>query len=33
MGSTQVRDVLAAQCLSMAKPRLRQVRVDGALAT
>jgi 3-isopropylmalate/(R)-2-methylmalate dehydratase large subunit len=27
-----VRDVLATQCLSMAKPKLRQVRVDGALA-
>jgi 3-isopropylmalate dehydratase large subunit/3-isopropylmalate dehydratase small subunit len=32
IGTTQVRDVLATQCLSMAKPRLRQVRVDGALA-
>src|SRR5437016_12808440 len=31
-GTTQVRDVLATQCLAMAKPKLRQVRVDGALA-
>ena len=33
IGTTQVRDVLATQCLAMAKPRLRQVRVEGALAT
>jgi 3-isopropylmalate/(R)-2-methylmalate dehydratase large subunit len=32
IGTTQVRDVLATQCLAMAKPRLRQVRVDGTLA-
>ncbi len=32
IGTTQVRDVLATQCLAMAKPKLRQVRVDGALA-
>src|SRR5690348_12050140 len=32
IGTTQVRDVLATQCLAMAKPGLRQVRVDGALA-
>jgi 3-isopropylmalate/(R)-2-methylmalate dehydratase large subunit len=32
IGTTQVRDVLATQCLSMAKPKLRQVRVDGTLA-
>ena len=32
IGTTQVRDVLATQCLSMAKPKLRQVRVDGALS-
>jgi 3-isopropylmalate/(R)-2-methylmalate dehydratase large subunit len=31
IGTTQVRDVLATQCLAMAKPRLRQVRIDGAL--
>ena len=30
--TAQVRDVLASQCLAMAKPRLRQVRVDGTLA-
>src|SRR3989475_5755107 len=32
IGTTQVRDVLATQCLAMAKPKLRQARVDGALA-
>jgi 3-isopropylmalate/(R)-2-methylmalate dehydratase large subunit len=32
IGTTQVRDVLATQCLAMAKPKLRQVRVDGSLA-
>ena len=32
IGTTQVRDVLATQCLSMAKPKLRQVRVEGQLA-
>ena len=32
IGTTQVRDVLATQCLTMAKPKLRQVRVDGTLA-
>jgi 3-isopropylmalate/(R)-2-methylmalate dehydratase large subunit len=32
VGTTQVRDVLATQCLAMAKPKLRQVRVEGALA-
>src|ERR671923_328721 len=32
IGTTQVRDVLATQCLAMAKPKLRQVRVDGRLA-
>jgi 3-isopropylmalate/(R)-2-methylmalate dehydratase large subunit len=31
IGTSQVRDVLATQCLAMAKPRLRQVRVEGAL--
>src|SRR5262249_36577032 len=31
IGTTQVRDVLATQCLAMAKPRIRQVRVDGSL--
>src|SRR5688500_8704944 len=29
IGTTQVRDVLATQCLAMAKPKLRQVRVEG----
>ena len=32
IGTTQVRDVLATQCLAMVKPKLRQVRVEGALA-
>jgi 3-isopropylmalate/(R)-2-methylmalate dehydratase large subunit len=32
IGTTQVRDVLATQCLAMAKPKLRQVKVDGKLA-
>src|SRR5258706_5979101 len=32
IGTTQVRDVLATQCLAMAKPKLRQVRVEGELA-
>jgi len=32
IGTSQVRDVLATQCLAMAKPRLRQVRVDGTLS-
>src|SRR5262245_33747254 len=32
IGTTQIRDVLATQCLVMAKPKLRQVWVDGALA-
>jgi 3-isopropylmalate/(R)-2-methylmalate dehydratase large subunit len=32
IGTTQVRDVLATQCLALAKPKLRQVRVEGALA-
>src|SRR5881628_1755959 len=32
IGTSQVRDVLASQCLAMAKPKLRQVRVEGALA-
>jgi 3-isopropylmalate/(R)-2-methylmalate dehydratase large subunit len=33
IGTTQVRDVLATQCLAMAKPKIRQVRVEGALAS
>jgi 3-isopropylmalate/(R)-2-methylmalate dehydratase large subunit len=32
IGTSQVRDVLATQCLAMAKPRLRQVRIEGKLA-
>jgi 3-isopropylmalate/(R)-2-methylmalate dehydratase large subunit len=32
IGTSQVRDVLATQCLAMAKPRLRQIRVEGRLA-
>jgi 3-isopropylmalate/(R)-2-methylmalate dehydratase large subunit len=32
IGTSQVRDVLATQCLAMAKPKLRQVRVEGTLA-
>src|SRR4030065_437137 len=32
IGTTQVRDILATQCVAMAKPKLRQVRVEGALA-
>jgi 3-isopropylmalate/(R)-2-methylmalate dehydratase large subunit len=33
IGTSQVRDVLATQCLAMAKPKLRQVRVEGTLPT
>lgn len=32
IGTSQVRDVLATQCLAIAKPKLRQIRVDGQLA-
>jgi 3-isopropylmalate/(R)-2-methylmalate dehydratase large subunit len=32
IGTSQVRDVLATQCLAMARPKLRQIRVEGALA-
>jgi len=31
IGTSQVRDVLATQCLAMAKPKLRQVRIDNAI--
>jgi hypothetical protein len=31
IGTSQVRDVLATQCLAMARPKLRQNRVEGAL--
>jgi 3-isopropylmalate/(R)-2-methylmalate dehydratase large subunit len=32
VGTSQVRDVLATQCLAMTKPKLRQIRVEGKLA-
>jgi len=32
IGTSQVRDVLATQCLAMAKPKLREIRVEGHLA-
>jgi 3-isopropylmalate/(R)-2-methylmalate dehydratase large subunit len=32
IGTSQVRDVLATQCLAMTKPKLRQIRVEGTLA-
>jgi 3-isopropylmalate/(R)-2-methylmalate dehydratase large subunit len=32
IGTTQVRDVLATQCLAMARPGVRRIRVTGALA-
>jgi len=31
IGTSQVRDVLATQCLAIQRPKLRQVRVDGSL--
>jgi len=31
IGTTQVRDVLATQCLAMTRPKLRQIRVEGRL--
>src|SRR5215470_7892008 len=31
IGTSQVRDVLASQCLAIEKPRLRRIEVDGAL--
>jgi 3-isopropylmalate/(R)-2-methylmalate dehydratase large subunit len=31
IGTTQVRDVLASQCLAIERPRVRRVRVNGAL--
>jgi 3-isopropylmalate/(R)-2-methylmalate dehydratase large subunit len=31
IGTTQVRDVLATQCLALQKPKLRQIRVEGKL--
>jgi 3-isopropylmalate/(R)-2-methylmalate dehydratase large subunit len=32
IGTTQVRDIFATQCLSVTKPKLRQIRVEGKLA-
>ncbi len=32
IGTSQVRDVLATQCLAMQRPKLRRISVDGALA-
>ncbi|MBI3457797.1 MAG: 3-isopropylmalate dehydratase large subunit [Candidatus Rokubacteria bacterium] len=32
IGTSQVRDVLATQCLAIAKPKVRQIRVEGKLA-
>ena len=32
IGTTQVRDVLATQCLALARPAVRRIRVTGALA-
>jgi 3-isopropylmalate/(R)-2-methylmalate dehydratase large subunit len=32
IGTSQVRDVLATQCLAMSKPRVRRIDVRGALA-
>jgi 3-isopropylmalate/(R)-2-methylmalate dehydratase large subunit len=31
IGTSQVRDVLASQCLAMARPKVRRVQVDGKL--
>ena len=31
IGTSQVRDVLASQCLAVARPRLRRIEVSGAL--
>ena len=31
IGTSQVRDVLASQCLAMAKPKVRRIEVGGAL--
>jgi 3-isopropylmalate/(R)-2-methylmalate dehydratase large subunit len=32
IGTTQVRDVLATQCLAMGRPKVRRIRVTGALS-
>ncbi|MCK4516997.1 MAG: 3-isopropylmalate dehydratase large subunit, partial [Spirochaetaceae bacterium] len=31
IGTSQVRDVLASQCLAMSKPKVRRIQVDGEL--
>ena len=31
IGTSQVRDVLATQCLAMSKPKVRRIQVDGEL--
>jgi 3-isopropylmalate/(R)-2-methylmalate dehydratase large subunit len=31
IGTSQVRDVLASQCLALARPKVRRIRVSGAL--
>jgi len=31
IGTSQVRDVLASQCLAIGKPKIRRIEVDGAL--
>jgi len=31
IGTSQVRDVLATQCLAMARPKLRRIEIDGKL--
>ena len=33
IGTSQVRDVLATQCLSVAKPKLRRIEVNGRLSS
>jgi len=32
IGTSQVRDILASQCLAIERPRVRRITVDGALA-
>jgi 3-isopropylmalate/(R)-2-methylmalate dehydratase large subunit len=32
IGTSQVRDVLATQCLTLARPKVRRIEVDGALS-
>lgn len=32
IGTSQIRDVLASQCLAMSKPKIRRIQVDGQLA-